>query len=124
MSDGAVSLNLVVIRSADLDRSARFFAALGVRLAPERHGSGPEHLAGQVGAAVLEVYPPDGVGSTTGVRLGFRVPSVAGVLAALPEVGGVVVSPPKESPWGLRAVVADPDGHRVELVEDPGAGAV
>jgi hypothetical protein len=43
MSD-AVSLNPVVIRPADLRRSARFYAALGVRLAPERHGDGPERV--------------------------------------------------------------------------------
>ncbi len=116
-----MNLNLVVIRSADLDRSARFFAAVGVRLAPERHGTGPKHLAGQAGGAVLEVYPSGDTGSTAGVRLGFRVPSLAGVLASLAEVEAVVVvSPPKKSPWGLRAVVTDPDGHRVELVEGSG----
>ena len=49
MACEAGSLNLVVIRSTDLDRSARFFAALGVELAREIHGSGPEHLAGRVG---------------------------------------------------------------------------
>ncbi len=119
MSD-AVSLTLVMIRSADLQRSARFYAALGVRLAPERHGSGPEHLAGQVGGTLLEVYPSDGVGSAAVVRIGFCVPSVTGTLSALAEAGGVIVSPAKEGRWGLRAIVADPDGHRVELVEAPG----
>jgi lactoylglutathione lyase len=122
MSDGAVSLNLVVIQSADLERSARFYAALGIRLAPERHGTGPEHLAGRVGGVVLELYPSDGVGSAAIVRLGFCVPSLAAVLTELSEAGGLLVSPPKESPWGLRAVVADPDSHRIELVEDSGAG--
>jgi lactoylglutathione lyase len=117
MTCEAVSLNLVVIRSADLERSARFFASLGVELAREIHGSGPEHLAGRVGPVVLEVYPADGAGTMTTVRLGFCVQSIAKVLASLAKEGGVVLSPPTDSPWGLRAVVVDPDGHRIELTE-------
>jgi lactoylglutathione lyase len=113
-------LNLVVIRSADFDRSGRFYAALGIRLSRERHGSGPEHLAGQVGASVFEIYPLGERGNTVGARLGFRVPSVAGSVAAVQEIGGSVVSQPRVSPWGLRAVVTDPDVHRIELVEDGG----
>ncbi len=116
-----VALNLVVIRSADLERSAAFYAALGVRLGPEQHGSGPPHLAGAVGAVVLEVYPRGEASDTTGVRLGFRVPAVAAAVTAA-AAAGAIVSPPRPSPWGLRAVVADPDGHRVELTEAP-AGA-
>jgi predicted enzyme related to lactoylglutathione lyase len=33
------------------------------------------------------------------------------------QLGAAVVSPPADSPWGLRAVLADPDGHRVEITE-------
>jgi lactoylglutathione lyase len=117
-----VSLNLVVIRSADLERAARFYGALGLRFTPERHGSGPEHLAARAGAVVLEVYPRGDGGSTLGLRLGFRVGSVAAAVLAASAAGGSVVSPPRESPWGRRAVVADPDGHRVELVEGGAAG--
>jgi predicted enzyme related to lactoylglutathione lyase len=119
MPDAA--LNLVVIRSADLDRAARFYGALGVRFHRERHGSGPEHLAGRSGSVVFEVYPAADALGTSGVRLGFRVPSVAEAVAAAHEAGGSIVTPPRASPWGLRAVVSDPDGHRVELAEESGA---
>jgi len=116
MADAA--LNLVVIRSADLERAAGFYAALGLRLAQERHGSGPEHLSGHSGAVVLEIYPRGDGGDTLGVRLGFRVASAEATVAAAQSAGGSVVSPPRQSPWGLRAVVADPDGHRIELLEE------
>ena len=117
MSEAEPALNLVVIRSGDLAGSERFYTALGVRLARERHGNGPEHLAGAAGAVVLEVYPQVDGGSTAGVRLGFRVAALTDVLTAVQAAGGVVQSPARQSPWGLRAVVIDPDGHRVELVQ-------
>ena len=113
-------LSLVVIRSTDLDRAARFYAALGVRLLRERHGAGPEHLAAETGGVVFEVYPPGEAGGTAGVRLGFRVPSVAAALDAVRLAGGAVLAPAGNSPWGMRAVVTDPDGHRIELLEESG----
>jgi len=110
-------LNLVVIRSADLALAANFYEAIGVHLSRERHGSGPEHLTAKVGTAVLEVYPLGGSGNTLGVRLGFQVASVSAVIVAIQAAGGSVVTAPKDSPWGFRAVVVDPDGHRIELVD-------
>ena len=61
-------------------------------------------------------YPqPDGPAETAGTRIGFEVDDVVEMVKRLTAAGGVLISPPKMSPWGLRAVVADPDGHRVEL---------
>jgi len=119
--EGAVpvpSLNLVVIRVADLGRAERFYSALGVRFTRERHGAGPEHLAADLGGTVFEGYPMGESASTAATRVGFRVASVAAALAAAESAGGTIVTPARDSPWGLRGVVADPDGHRVELVEE------
>src|SRR6266567_1847160 len=112
-----VTLNLVALRSADLDRAARFYELLGVRFVREQHGSGPEHLACCLSGVVLEIYPNASTNATSQVRIGFEVPSVEDAVNAVRDAGGTVATPPKESPWGLRAVVADPDGHRVELVQ-------
>ena len=67
---------------------------------------------------MFELYPlsPDGA-ATVGTRVGFSVPSLDVAISALSDFPGVVLSPPKDSQWGRRAVVADPDGHRVELVQ-------
>jgi catechol 2,3-dioxygenase-like lactoylglutathione lyase family enzyme len=113
-----VTLDLVVIRSADLDRAERFYAALGIRFARERHGSGPEHLAARIGSVVFEVYPQRDGSSSLGVRLGFRVASVAEAVEAALAAGGSLVSGARRTEWGTRAVVADPDGHRIELSEE------
>ena len=113
-----ISLNLAVLRSADVARAVAFYTQLGLRFSQHRHGNGPEHFSAELPGAVFEIYPatPNGP-STLGTRIGFRVPSVDAALAALTDYPGTVVAPPKDSEWGRRAVVADPDGHRVELLE-------
>ena len=116
MSD--ITLNLVVLRVGDLERAVEFYSKLGLRFAKHRHGNGPEHFTAELPGAVFELYSLAADGPPTiGTRVGFRVASVDAVLAALPKQAGVIVSPAKDSEWGRRAVVADPEGHRVELLE-------
>jgi predicted enzyme related to lactoylglutathione lyase len=119
-----VVLNLLVLRSPDVERAARFYGLLGIRFERERHGTGPEHLAARLGPAVLELYPLDGEPDSVGVRLGFRVASVEAVVQAARREGQSVLSPPRRTPWGYRAVLADPDGRRVEVSEDEAAEPV
>jgi lactoylglutathione lyase len=112
-------LNLVVLRSANLNRSERFYQVLGLSFERHRHGTGPEHLAAQPyqGGYVFEIYPASAKsGSTAGVRIGFKVDAVDDYLDQLVEAGGAIIQAPAHSEWGPRAVVSDPDGHRVELV--------
>jgi lactoylglutathione lyase len=116
MTTNRPSLSLVVIRSADLERSRRFYDALGLPLSLEKHGSGPEHLAAELDGVVFEIYPLND-SPTTGARIGFRVTSIEAAISAAKQFGAAVASPPKQGPWGMRAVVVDPDGHRVELTE-------
>jgi len=111
-----VSLSLIVLRSPDVERTAAFYALLGIHFEREQHG-GPEHLAAQLGSAVLEIYLQSVGADSAGVRLGFRVASVAEVVEAVRRAGGAVLSPPRLTAWGNRAVLADPDGRRVEVSE-------
>jgi catechol 2,3-dioxygenase-like lactoylglutathione lyase family enzyme len=116
MSTGTVLCNLIVLRSRDLDRAHSFYRALGLHFVRHSHGKGPVHLASESGGQVFEIYPLIGDSTPTdSTRIGFSVPSVDAVYASLLAAGGMPVSPPGNSEWGRRAVVADPDGHRVEL---------
>ena len=108
-------LNLIVIRATDLARSHRFYEALGLQFTREKHGSGPEHLAGELGSVVFEIYPRGSGPATVGVRLGFQVASVEAAVSAVHQLGAEVATPPAAGPWGWRAVVVDPDGMRVEV---------
>jgi lactoylglutathione lyase len=113
-----VTLNLVVLRSADMARAAAFYSRLGLQFMRHRHGTGPEHFAAELPGGVFELYPLTADGpSTLGTRIGFRVPSVDAAIAALSDFPGAIITAPRDSEWGRRAVVADPDGHRVELLQ-------
>jgi predicted enzyme related to lactoylglutathione lyase len=111
------TLNLLVLYSADVARAVAFYSALGLAFSRHQHGSGPEHDAAELGDLVFEIYPARPQQGPAGVRIGFRVVQLDACVAALAETGAQVISAPRPSPWGRRAVVADPDGNRVELTE-------
>lgn len=110
-------LNLLVLRARNPERLARFYGAFGLSFTPEQHGNGPEHQSCELGDSVLEIYPyQESQGETTGARLGFQVDSIDRILAAC-SAEARVLSAPKLTQWGRRAVIQDPEGHKVELTE-------
>jgi catechol 2,3-dioxygenase-like lactoylglutathione lyase family enzyme len=112
-------LSLVVLRSRDAECAVRFYESLGLVFDVHRHGNGPEHYACQLGSTVLEIYRQiAGEEGTSSTRIGIRVASVDTAVDRLRGLGARVLSAASDSPWGRRAVVQDPDGHKVELVED------
>ena len=113
----STSLNLLVLRVADIDRSAAFYATLGLKFKREQHGKGPEHLSAVAGETLLEIYPAEDGVTTTAVRLGFSVAAIRPLIDAMVSTGGELFSSAKQTTWGLRAVVVDPDGHKIELLE-------
>ena len=115
---GMPLLNLVVIRSSNIEKLGAFYSAIGLEFERHQHGSGPEHLAAELGGAVFEIYPSErGIEPTTAVRLGFGVSSVDDMVSELRRMGARVLREPAASPWGRRAVVQDFEGHKVELTE-------
>jgi lactoylglutathione lyase len=114
----SITLNLVVLRSPDITRAAAFYSRLGLEFTRHQHGSGAEHFAAELSGSVFELYPlSQETPSTLGSRVGFSVPSLDDAIVALNDYPGSIISAPNDSPWGRRAVVADPDGHRVELLQ-------
>jgi lactoylglutathione lyase len=113
-----ISLNLIVLRTAQIESALAFYAALGLHFAQHQHGTGALHYASTLGAIVMELYPQRSVTDTTSaVRIGFAVADLAAALARLEALEVRLLTAPHTSPWGMRAVVADPDGHRVELTQ-------
>jgi catechol 2,3-dioxygenase-like lactoylglutathione lyase family enzyme len=97
----------VVLSCTDLAASAEFYTGLGLALATERHGSGPEHLAAVLDSGcVLELYPAGAKGATHPLRLGLSVQAAASSLGP----GNHVVTDPD----GRTVVVDVEDGTRGE----------
>jgi lactoylglutathione lyase len=116
-------LNLLVLRAPDIESTQRFYSLLGFSFTKHAHGGGPEHYAADTGSQVLEIYPQTGTESSTkSTRIGFRVRGVDKMVVRLVDGGATVISPAKDSAWGRRAVVCDPIGHKLELIEDDGPG--
>ena len=112
-------LNLLVLRAPDIEKAQRFYSLLGFSFTKHAHGSGPEHYAADTGSQVLEIYPQtDAESSTKSTRVGFRVRGVDEMVTRLIGGGATIISPAKDSQWGRRAVVCDPIGHKLELIED------
>ena len=115
----SVKLNLMVIYVADLEASKRFYESIGLRFAKERHGSGPEHYSADLEGVIIELYPlSPRANQKNQSRVGFSVQNVDDVVAGCQSSGGRLITAVKDSPWGRRAVVEDPDGHKIELLED------
>ena len=104
----------VVIRVADVERSAQFYRSLGLELTREKHGEGPVHFSFQLSPEVVcELYPlKNGVEpSTPQVRLGFRVDDLESLRANLVSAGSSIVAGATDDSF----IVLDPSGNQVEI---------
>jgi len=110
-----VTLNLIVIKSKNLEESVAFYEELGLQFQKEQHGKGPEHYACELDQLVFEIYPA--AQQANEIRIGFNIENMERIIASLTLRGAEVITEPRVSPWGKRAVVKDPDGNSVELLE-------
>ncbi len=113
------ALTLLVLKTRQVEPLRLFYQTLGLLLSEEQHGSGPVHFAGRSGDVILEIYPLQDDGSlvNSSTRLGLTVENVDALVKALGGIGTKMVTPTKETAWGLQAVVKDPDGRSVELTQ-------
>lgn len=112
----APALDLLVLRTADVEAARRFYEALGLRWQEERHGLGPRHYSSRLGATLLELYPAK-EGAAGRVRLSLRVTDPERAREAAVAAGG---EPRPDGRPGAAIVVRDPDGNDVELLPPSG----
>jgi uncharacterized glyoxalase superfamily protein PhnB len=100
-----------------------FYRLVGAPLVEEQHDDGDVHFACEVGGVHFAVFPVTDSGrapeyGTSGCSFpGFAVKSVHAVVEAAARQEVTVLQPPAEYPWGVRAVLRDPDGRPVEVFE-------
>lgn len=122
-------LSMVTLGVADLDRSRRFYEALGWH----RHGDQAEVVFFQAGAMVLGLFGREDLAKdahTASTGSGFRAMALAyntrsredvdTVLAAAKAAGATLQKPAEEAFWGgYSGYFADPDGHLWEVAWNP-----
>ncbi len=121
-------LSLVTLGVADLDRSRRFYEALGWRRGNKDAGVVFFQLPGMIlalwsRAALAEDAGVADTGGFGGVALAYNARSKADVDAVLAEAkaaGAHVLKPAKDTFWGgYSGYFADPDGHPWEVAWNP-----
>ena len=110
------SLSLLVLKTDQLAAMCSFYESLGLEFDEEQHGDGPVHYSATFSGLTLEIYPLIKGTPDTTTRLGFRVPDLGSILNRLATTAPSV-NAPKQTEWGLRTVVKDPDGRSVELYQ-------
>ena len=117
-----MELGALILFANQLAETVSFYQALGLPLEEESHDDGPLHFACDLGTLHVAVFqgapgthPP--FRTAGGVLPGLAVPSLDGALESAEALGAKIVQRPTEYPWGMRALVEDPDGRTVELFE-------
>jgi catechol 2,3-dioxygenase-like lactoylglutathione lyase family enzyme len=138
--DGLVvrSVNLLVVRCSDFEKSLAFYRSIGLPMGKFRvaqhestcaaaHVPGPDFLRSRPAIRVLP-YPvrrtiellPVGEGQVAGgMAFGLIVSGVDAAVESAIRHGGRVLTAASDWAYGRMAAVADPDGNRIELSEVP-----
>ncbi|GGZ64138.1 glyoxalase [Streptomyces inusitatus] len=112
----------IIVRPVDPDRSRAFYGRTLALPVYREFGTGPERgTVYFLGGGFLELSGRSADGSAAaGVELWLQVEDVASVHTELSARGVEVLRPPVREPWGLVEMwIADPDGHRIGVVEVP-----
>jgi predicted enzyme related to lactoylglutathione lyase len=111
-----------IIVTPDIDRLLRFYTTLLDAKEVQRYpAEGPLFFVGlQVGDSELGLTADaDAAAGTTGrILLSIDVAEVDALLGQVDGLGGEVLGPPNDMPWGQRvAHIKDPDGNAVNLTQ-------
>jgi lactoylglutathione lyase len=107
------SLNLLVLRCANIERSKSFYEIFGMAFVKQQHGNGPVHYAFEQPDGIFELYPSEG-GAPDQTGLGFVTGDLEG-LHMLLRRNQFAPREIRNTELGRMFVVRDPDGRRVEV---------
>lgn len=125
-------VSLITLGVSDLERSTRFYEALGWRRSPASVDGEVAFLAG--GTVALGLFGRDELAADAGVELApvgaaavalaMNLPSVEavdGTFATAEAAGAAITKAPERAEWGgYSGYFSDPDGHLWEVAHNPG----
>lgn len=113
-----MKLNLLVIKTADIEALKAQYEALGILFKYHQHGAGPWHFASDTDGFVFEIYPLAASikKADASTRLGFEVAGLETKVKAIKKAHWTVLKELVLTKGGRKMVVQDLDGRKVELV--------
>ena len=106
------TLNLLVLRCKNIERSKSFYELFGMAFVKEQHGNGPQHYSFTDDSGTFELYPAEGAVDQTG--LGFTSGDLEG-LHMLLRRNQFAPREIRDTELGRMFVCRDPDGRRIEV---------
>ncbi len=110
-------LGMVILVAGDLRRSLRFYRDLLGMALVDANERWAELDAGSIHLSLHASGADVGPNPTAGCSLGLFVDDVAAVTETLRERGARIGREPFRNDYGAFAVVLDPDGYRIQLLE-------
>jgi len=113
-------ISAILLYSPDAERLAGFYRdVLGIPLEAEQHGNAPPHYGCELGEIHFAIHPakPGETHAAGAVRLAFEVFDLDEHMRQMDEHNvNVIARPQNMGPMKL-AVIADPDGNKIEFTE-------
>lgn len=111
-------LNLLVIKTQNVKALADFYTFLGFEFEYHKHEKGAFHYSAKIGDLVFEIYPlRESETTDKTLRLGFKVENLFEKIEILKLQNHRIISSPKETEYGITAIIEDVDGRKIELTE-------
>jgi catechol 2,3-dioxygenase-like lactoylglutathione lyase family enzyme len=114
-----MDIRLLVVRTGAPQQLSEFYSLLGLSFEYHRHGQSPYHYSTTIGTTILEIYPL-AKGQTEAdkhLRLGFEIDNFEAIIGTLRQADVHFFNEPAHTDYGYMAVIADPDGRKVELYQ-------
>lgn len=115
----------IALYSPNMEKVVKFYSRLGLEFKKGKHDQGPEHYACEFGGLTLEIYPrlsrvsePDRLRAMD-YRIILPVENMTESLRSVSRLSKKLVSP-RKTDLGMSALVEDPDGRHVLLIEYQG----
>lgn len=112
-----MEIRLLVLRTGDAKQLVEFYGLFGFTFEYHKHGNSPYHYSASIGQTVLEIYPlaKGQTEADKNLRLGFSIENFDSVIEQLKPLEVPFSMEPTQTEFGYMAVVADPDGRKIEL---------
>lgn len=110
-------LGLIMVVVSDMERSVAFYRdVVGLKLLFKQN-NWSQFDAGNIILGLHPIGEEVSVGATTGCTFGIYVTDMQKAVAEIKRRGGLLAVEPRREPFGLWALLKDPDGYNVQIIQ-------